>query len=393
LAAIDAVEAALLAEPERADAWTLKRLVYADLTAAEFQAGPVGEFDAGYVEQLGRALLPDASRVRRGVELLGIAAAHRPADAPQLLKAAADALQHHGDRAGAVEVRRAARRAGQAVGAAQLPDASRRDHFATVKALAEDALARGDWAEAADCLREFADSDQSGIETLRTLAQCHEKLGDPLAALAATTRGLIYNPKDADLLERRDRYTYSVAPAALRAASEGQRSAVDADYCVAKAKELLDLRDADGELLAWARHLAELATVARPDAVTPRVLLARACARLGERDESLRLLEDVREQKPARFATSADEEAWMLAQRLLGDAYLNEVGRPDLAIACFLDYRKSHKSGADTMYKLGTAYEKLGDARKAAHFYEQAAAYDGHPLAAEAQAALRRVKS
>src|SRR5438874_9285631 len=35
------------------------------------------------------------------------------------------------------------------------------------------------------------------------------------------------------------------------------------------------------------------------------------------------------------------------------DLYLNELGRPDLAIASFLDYRQSSKSGADTLYKLG----------------------------------------
>src|SRR5207244_4166775 len=78
--------------------------------------------------------------------------------------------------------------------------------------------------------------------------------------------------------------------------------------------------------------------------------------------------------------------------RLLGDLYLHDLGRADLAVACYKDFRQSSKSGADTLYKLGQAYEMLGDLPRAAKSYEQVTAYEGHPLVYEARAALSRVK-
>src|SRR5947209_13217980 len=53
--------------------------------------------------------------------------------------------------------------------------------------------------------------------------------------------------------------------------------------------------------------------------------------------------------------------SWYLGNRLLGDLYLRELDRPDLAVECFTAYRSSSKSGADTLYKLGQAYEAIGD--------------------------------
>jgi TolA-binding protein len=63
-----------------------------------------------------------------------------------------------------------------------------------------------------------------------------------------------------------------------------------------------------------------------------------------------------------------------------------------LAALCFTAFRASSKSGADTLYKLGLAYEKLGDRTRAAKFFEQVSSYAEHPLAPEAQEGLRRVR-
>jgi len=133
--------------------------------------------------------------------------------------------------------------------------------------------------------------------------------------------------------------------------------------------------------------------VLRPDDPSVKVLVARVRLRLGERDAALAVLEDVFHGKPEKFASDDDEDAWLLGARLLGDLYLNDYDRPDLAIPCFTAYRSSPKSGADTLYKLGQAYERTGDARRAAKFYEQVTGYDGHPLASSARDALWRVKS
>jgi len=65
--------------------------------------------------------------------------------------------------------------------------------------------------------------------------------------------------------------------------------------------------------------------------------------------------------------------------------------KPDQAILCFQEYRKHAKSGADTIYKMGVAYENLGDYARARKCYETVAAYESHPLAPEASSALHRL--
>src|SRR5262249_61660262 len=123
------------------------------------------------------------------------------------------------------------------------------------------------------------------------------------------------------------------------------------------------------------------------------VLLARPEPRRGEREGAAALLEAVYKGKPESFASDDEQDDWSLCCRLLGDLYLNELGQPEKAIECFTAFRTSAKSGADTLYKLGEAYEQLGQPKKAAKFYEQVTAYDSHPLAPDARAALMRVKA
>src|SRR5262249_22700515 len=144
---------------------------------------------------------------------------------------------------------------------------------------------------------------------------------------------------------------------------------------------ILDHRDSDFDALEWAQHLLELAFVLQPESLAGRVLLARARLRRGERDSAVELLETVFEPKPESFASADDEDGWYQSAGLLGDLYLRELDQPDRAIACFTAYRKSSKSGADTLYKLGEAYEQQGDTARAAKCYEQVTAYEQHPLA------------
>jgi tetratricopeptide (TPR) repeat protein len=231
------------------------------------------------------------------------------------------------------------------------------------------------------------------VETLRTLAGLYEQKGNVMGALRATERGLLYNPKDPDLLVRKDRYYYSLMPDTLRANPEAIDRGFDVDYCLRKAKAILAARETDFDSLDWAQHLAELASVVLPESRGARLLLARIKLRRGERDEALALLQQVHgETKPEQFESSEDEEAWFLSCRLLGDLYLNELARPDLAVACYQDFRQSPKSGADTSYKLGQAYEQLGDHKRAVKCYKQVTTFDSHPLAPEARDALSRLQ-
>jgi tetratricopeptide (TPR) repeat protein len=391
LEAIDAVERVLADAPADDGAWALKRVLYAGLTEADFSSSPAGVFDPLYAEQLGLALVSDPGRARRGAEFLGFAARGLAAEAPRLWVRAAEALEAAGDPAGAARARQSAKGAGLAGDPKALPDESRHAFFAAVKRLAEDAVAAGDLDAAAGDLQLFTDYERSGVDTLKDLAELHTRRGDTLAALRTNEQALLYAPKDPELLERRGRYHFSVTPAQLRQAPEARRQAVNVDYCLSQARQVADRADADAERLDWARHLAELACVVRPRDFGPRVTAARVLLRLGERQRALQLLEDVREERPERFASAAEEDAWQFGSRLLGDLYLNDLDRPDLAVGCFLDYRRSNKSGADTLYKLARAYERLGQPAQAGRFYRQVAAYEGHPLAADADAALRRV--
>ncbi|HEY1378817.1 MAG TPA: tetratricopeptide repeat protein [Gemmataceae bacterium] len=393
LEAIAAVERTLADVPEDAEAWKLKRLLYHDVTEAEYDAGPVTEFDHAYAQQLGLALVADPGRWRRGVEYLRIAARGLPQNAPSIYTQAAAAYERAGEADGARAALEAGKRAGLAVGPKTLPDDERHAYFALVRRLAEDAHARGDYRAAAEDYQLYTLYERAGLETYRTLAEMYEQLGDALAAVRVNEQALLYNAKDRDLLARRDRYYYSVMPDQVHAAPDQLKQAIDVRYCLTKARQVLDHRDSDFESVDWAQHLIELALAVRPDGIAAKVLLARAKLRRGERDEAVSILESVHSPKPEKFDTDEDQEAWYFACRLLGDLYLRELDRPDLAVACYTDFRPSAKSGADTLYKLGEAYERLGEAKRAAKFYEQVTAYDGHPLAPDARAALMRVKA
>jgi tetratricopeptide (TPR) repeat protein len=394
--AIAAVERHLADNPHDQTIWGLKRLLYQDATEAEYDAF-AGEgiaaphFDHEYVQQLGLALIDDNARWQRGGEYLRMAARGLPALGPTIFVQIAQAHQRAGHLDEARHNYELAKRAGVAAGQKNLADAERQAYFATVKLLGEDALARGDLDAAIEDYQLFAESERAGVETLRTLASLHEKKGDALSAMRVTDQALVYNPKDKDLLERKDRYYYSAMPDQISARIELVRPWFDFDYCVRKARSILDGRHTDVEWLDVAYHLIQLALVVEPESRTVKLLLAKVLLRYGERDRALAALEEVRTPKPEKFAGGEDEDAWYQSCQLLSDLYL-EVSRPDLALPCLIDFRQSSKSGARTLYKMGQAYEQLGDRIRAAKCYKQVTAYEGNPLMPDAEDALQRLQ-
>lgn len=413
--AIAAVERRLATQPDDPAGWELKRLLYAGLGEADYfgtsadhrvpgdhwvpgaerdnaPTKPAADFDHAYVEQLGLALIGEPAQWQRGAEYLRIAARGLPLRTPSLYVQVGQAQQRADRPEDAWHSYEAAKHAGQSVGVANLGEAERHDFFAAVRLLADGARAHGDLEAAVENYRLLAESGKGGRETYRHLADLAEQQGDIFAALRATEQGLVCDPKDKDLLERKERYYYSVTPNDFRARRDSVRVYFDVGYCLRKARALLDHKDADAGVVAWAEHLAALAEVAGPDGLAAKVLRARALRRRGETQAACALLAEVHAKKPEAFASSADEDAWFLACRLLGDAYLNELGKPERAIACFTDFRKSAMSGADTIYKLGRAYEQLGDLDRAARCYKQVIGYDGHPLVYDAREALDRLR-
>ena len=71
---------------------------------------------------------------------------------------------------------------------------------------------------------------------------------------------------------------------------------------------------------------------ALPDANAAAVDAAEALLLSGRTADALRMLEDLREAKPAKFEYSGDDDAWYRSAQILGDLYLNEFNRPDLAV-------------------------------------------------------------
>lgn len=395
LEAIAAVERRLASLPSDPAGWELKRVLYSDLAEADYRSATdsvAADFDHEYVQQLGLALINDSRRWRRGAEFLRIAARGLRPQAPSIFLQIADAHQKAQDAAGVWDNYELAKRAGRAVGPQNLAEESRKVYFDIVKLLSEDARSRDDVDAAIENYQLLAESDRSGLETLRILAEMYEKKGQVFPALFTVEKALLYNSKDADLLVKKDRYYNSVLPDDLRARKDTIKG-FDVDYCLKKARWILDMREAELDMIDWAERLIELVRVLQPENLTAKVLLARALRRRGEIEQSRTILEEVYSHKPEKFASTEEEESWYLSCRLLGEAYLNEMSRPDLAIPCFTEFRKSSKSGADTLYKLGQAYEQTGDRVRAKKCYEHVTSYDSHPLAPDAREALYRLQS
>jgi tetratricopeptide (TPR) repeat protein len=395
--AIAAVERHLATAPEDPEAWKLKRVLYADLTEAEYDAvageGAARDFDHAYTQQLGLALINDPARWQRGGEYLRIAARGLPTLGPALFLAIAQACNRADDPEGVWHNYQMVKRAGRVAGPKNLSADDRQDYFAVLKLLADEAVKQGNYDEAIEDYILYKEFERSGKETYRTLAGLYEKKGDAWAALHATEQGLVYDSRDADLLARKDRYYYSVMPAELRQRWESVHKYFDTAYCLQKAQAILKDYQGDLELLDWAQHLAELVQAVKPDSLVAKVTRARILLFRGEKDQAQALLEIVRTNKPEKFPSGDDEDAWYTSNKLLGTMYLHELHQPQLAVECFLAFRQSPKSGADTMFRLGQAYEELGDRVRATRCYKQVTAFESHPLAPDAHDALQRLQT
>jgi tetratricopeptide (TPR) repeat protein len=297
-----------------------------------------------------------------------------------------------------------AKQAGRAVGPPTLPAEDRQTLFAVVKQLGDHAKEQGDLDTALDSYHFYTMNERAGLETYRTLADLYERKagllkerGDPTksqdaiwVALHCTEHALSYDSQDKDLLQRKDRYYYSITPDEVRARLENVHKWFDSDYCLQKTRTVLERYSNDLEMLDWAEHLAELVQAAQPGSLTAKMLRGRIKRVRGEIDQAVTLLEEVRKGKPEKFPSGEEEESWYMACRLLGEMYVEE--KPDQAVLCLLEFRKSPKSGANTLYNLGRAYENLGDRARAARCYENVLAFEGNPLTYEAREALERLR-
>jgi tetratricopeptide (TPR) repeat protein len=376
--------------------WDVKRPLYAPLDEATYvRFVPEGkitpEFDYGYVREMGLALVDQPEQWKRGCELLRIAARGLPTEAPALYVRIAKAHEAFGDIEGMWTNFGQAMQVGRSAGASNLTPEARQQLFAAVKAIGDRAIQENRIDVALDAYKFYSQREEAGIETWRTLAELFERKGDVWSATHCTEHALTFNGSDADLLARKDKYYYSLPPAEVQARWEQVAKWFDVDYIETKTKWLVDKAAGNRELIEWASHLADLLAVAKPAGMRSLLLRARVKRLCGESAASIELLEKIRQNKPTRFGGEDEEDAWFLAHRLLGDYYLDD--RPADAIPCYTEFRKSNRAGADSAFKLGKAFEAVGDLPKAARFYEEVLTFPEHPLYYEAKDAIARLKS
>ena len=208
-------------------------------------------------------------------------------------------------------------------------------------------------------------------------------------ALLMTETGLTYDSTDTDLQRKRDSFYYSVEPERVERVKDRVAKWFDVRYCVNKAMSVLNAKDDGAELLDWASHLAKLARIMKPESNGVRLVEARLMLRRGERDEGLKVLEDIH--YDSKKGSGDEEEAWYTATKLLGQLYLDELGKPENALHCYTEYKDYFKSGADTLYQIARCYEAMGDRPHAIQFYNAVTAYEGHSLYWDAKDALNRL--
>jgi tetratricopeptide (TPR) repeat protein len=425
--AIAAVERKLAAEPTYDKAKEYRTMLYSQLTEGEFiavaAAGTPKDFSYEYVEQFGYQLVGDndPERHERGMGYLRMAGRGLPDRAPGIFKMLADVSEKRGDNQAARGYTEQIKRVGEQVGSRNLAKDQREIYFNALRKLAALAEADGDAfkaeADAADArgdangrvvkdaaaqphyeaaiahLRQYLDEGGgAALEAYRKIAELYGKMralpNHAINAVMNTEAALAYNNTDPDLLRKRDSYYYSIPVERLAAVKEQVGKWFDVGYCVKKAMSVLNARDADAELLDWATHLAQLAKVMEPTSNRVRLVEARCVLRRGERDRGLQILEDIRE---GQKGSGDEEESWYNATKLLGQLYLEELGRADLALRAYLDYKEYHKSGADTLFQIAKCYEAMGDLSNAAKFYNAVTAYEEHPRYWDAKEALKRL--
>src|SRR5205807_2694929 len=129
--AIAAAETQLAKAPNDAEAWDMKRQLYADLTEREYwsltQPGqpPAMRFNHEYVQQLGFALLDHPQEWQRGCEYLRIAVNGMPLQAANLYIQIGQTHAKHGDTPGMCANYQKAMQIGRAIGVQNLAAADK----------------------------------------------------------------------------------------------------------------------------------------------------------------------------------------------------------------------------------------------------------------------------
>lgn len=353
-------------------------------------------FDHSYCAAQAHLLLEDKGdqrreSVRRAVELLQIAEDGLPAERLRIWLLLADLSEETGDFGQAERWRTRIVDLGAEIGPSLLSDPQRQAFLEAAERLAQDANAASDTDRALELYQLLVRTPGCSLANLSHLTQLYLYRQEWLNALEPTAAALklkLDAQEREDWKELREILYDRLAVRDVQARLMEIRHYLDFDYCYQLAKT----RFAKERSTAEIQHLLEIA------ALGGEVWLDRVNFLLGKihhRDESWEeaalCLEQVRGRKPDRFPDKEAEENYYAACRLLGQVYLGPLGRPEEAAACYHDFAKSDKSGADTLFHLGEAYEAAGKLAHARKWYDMVLVYPSHPRAEAARAALDRL--
>lgn len=287
--------------------------------------------------------------------------------------------------------RRKVREMGSGRNRGELADAERAAFYRVVKALADRAREAGDHAGAIENYSLYVEAPESGLATLEVLRELHEARGDKARAIKQVEQGLLYQLEDGarrQWLAHKERLYASVTAEEIQPLAAEAATYLDFNYCLERARGLFDRRADPG----WVAHYIDLAAIGGGQWLIPvNFLLGRLHLREEKWEEAAACFEAVVAAQPARFDNTEQEGACFGARIRLADLYLDRLDRPAKAAEHLLVYKDYLKSGADTLYKLGLAYERAGELARAAKWYDMVLVYPSHPKADAARGALARL--
>jgi tetratricopeptide (TPR) repeat protein len=283
---------------------------------------------------------------------------------------------------------------GEAIGVRNLPAAQKDVYYDAVRKLGDVARQNGDASAAVDKYEKLLDSPKAGLATLRTLQELHEQRGDPLAAIRPVETALLYNLDGKErgrwLAEKRRLYS-QLDPRTTAERIAGGVRWFDVNFCFDEAHRAFDAKEPAEKVERWL-SLAEAVGVKRRLAIA--YFRGRLKLRSGDMHGAAERLAEVCAAEPAALELPQPEKRYYDACRLLADLYLEDLGKPEEAYQLLKKVERWSGSGADTLYKLGLACEKLERPKEAKKWFEMLTnVYSDHPKAGEARAAIERLGS
>lgn len=281
---------------------------------------------------------------------------------------------------------------GLQVGPKTLSEAHQKAFYHSVRCLAEAAYHQQQWQRAIHYYQILADSRQSGVATQKILKELYERVEDLVLAIKPVETALQYGLSDQQRrfwAGEKARLYSSITAEQVTAKLAQVEKFFDFGYCFRRAKRLFEEQKPPEDVIRFL-DLAALGGTAY--LLHVNYLLGRSYYRQGKVQDAVLCLEQVINNRPSKFIDDEQQEAYFTACRLLGDIYLDELNQPEKAVDCYSIYKDYSKSGAETLYRLGKAYEACGKWAHARKWYDMVLVYPTHPRAEDARKALAKLE-